>query len=274
MTPTNRPFRYAILGAAIGAAVTAVPVQAEMTIRFQDEPDKSVSVIMIKDGKVRIEDSDQQGERNITIYDSASEKVIVLVEEEKSYYEITEQGMRGQMGQLKDMQQQMKAQMEEQLRNLSPEERRMVEQQMAQFGMGMPGAPKYEPPKITTKRTGRSQSVAGVRCDTYETLTDGKKTHEACVANPGALKLSSGDHKTLLSMMEFMGRMADLAFESLGMASSGMALEFTREFKDGIPVQMKDMEDGTTTTMQNTSTRGIAADLFKVPAGYTRVDPM
>jgi hypothetical protein len=251
-------------------------VQADITLRFLDQPDGAVSTIMVKDGKVRIEDTESQGERNITIFDSATGKLLVLVEQERAYSEFTEQGLREQVtqmqGMLQGVQKEMMGYMEEAMRDLSPEERSAMEQQMGRFGMGSTGKQPAELPKLTTRRTGRTQTVAGVRCEIHEGYLDQEKTHEACVASPADLRVSAADHRALVAMFDFMARMAELASETMGMGDMGIGRDFAAEFKDGIPVQLRDLETGGVSVLQDRSAERLGVELFKVPAGYTRMD--
>jgi hypothetical protein len=249
--------------------------QADVTLRFVDQPDGMVSSIMVKDGMVRIEDADSS-ESGITIYHSSSGKLVVIMANERAYSEMTEEGVRQQMSQmrgvLQGVQQGMMGYMEEAMRGMSAEERRAMEEQMAQFGLGHPGGQPAALPKLSTKRTGRTQNVAGVRCEIYEGYLDGEKTHEACVASPADLKVSAADHRALVSMFDFMASMAEIAGEVMGMGGMGFGADFATEFKDGIPVQLKDLETGGVTVLQSRSFERLGAELFQVPAGYTRMD--
>lgn len=263
------PLLFAALS-CIGAA------HADVTLRFVDQPDGVISTVMVKDGKVRIEDAETASEGGITIFDSASGTLTVIMDSERSYSEFTAEDMRRQAeqmkGMLQDAQAGMKGYMEEAMRAVPPEQRAMIEQQMAQMGMDMSASLSEEMPKLSTRRTGRTEKVAGVRCEIYESYLDADKIQEACVASPGALDISKADHQALVAMMDFMGSMAEITGDIMGADGAGIGADFAMEFKEGVPVQLRDLEEGSLMVLQDHSDSRLGAELFQVPAGYRRTD--
>ncbi|MCW5981597.1 MAG: hypothetical protein KIT09_26165 [Bryobacteraceae bacterium] len=128
------------------------------------------------------------------------------------------------------------AQMQEQLKKMSPEQRAMVEKMMGKMG-GAPAAP----PPVTFTRTG-ADAVNGRPCVTYDGVQGGEKISEVCAAAPAALNLTPADMAVFEKMTslfdELMTSMRQLPFlRSVG-------LKLVDKQIDGIPVRQVQFESG------------------------------
>lgn len=256
----------------IPACLAAIPFAAvaDTTLVFHDMPENTESSVLIRDGVVRMAVDDREDGPTVSLYDSRSDKMTVIVEKERGYYEITETSMKQQIGEAKSMMDGMMAEMQRELANMPPEQRKMMEEQMRQMGMA-PGAAagQVQTPKITIRNTGRSDTVNGMRCRLYESFVDSQKSEEICVADRDAVSMPTADYATLKKMFNFMERISSIV-ASLGMKVAPDTLPSV----DGVPVRIRSFEDGGTGTLKKVSTGSLDTALFRVPAGYRKIDPM
>ncbi len=131
------------------------------------------------------------------------------------------------------------AMMREQLKNLPPEQRAMIEQRMG--GMANFGAMESKPPvKVTTVKRG-SDKIAGFKCQRYDVLNDQQQVADVCVASEPDAGMSKADFSTVNSAMKFMRDMAERAQKlSVGMGGPQMSMGDV----DGVPVAAKDLQNG------------------------------
>ena len=130
--------------------------------------------IYVDAGKLRVEGVDRTTGKYTMIFDE-SKQVVWLVDLGKgSYTELTAAEIQG-MGQ--QMQQAMK-QMEAELAQMPPEQRKMMEQMMKGRMGGAPGGA----PKATVREKSRGEKVGQFVCVHYEVLTGGQLSQEVWAA--------------------------------------------------------------------------------------------
>jgi hypothetical protein len=251
--------------------------QADAILQYTDSGESSGSTLMIKGSQVRMEEREADGSTVYSLFDSKTRTLVMVIDEERSYAELTEDGLRAQAGEVRAMQEQFLQQMRQQMEQMPPDQRAMMEQQMRQMGIDAAmlsgdDAPVPDSSALETRRTGTSGTIGGVRCEGMEVLMDGTRTNELCVADPQQLGLSAADFATLRTLFEFMQSLSDIALSMGGPFAADMSAEML-PVVDGVPVQVKNLQDGSVTTLQSVSTDTLSADLFQVPDGYQRVDP-
>lgn len=159
--------------------------------------------------------------------------------------------------------------LQEQMANMSPEQRAQVERMVGNKLPGSESAPAEE-----VRKTARTGKVAGYACTYAEILQNGVLQSEACVAPPSdlqgskelydaALKVSALVKDMMASVdspwiKQMMNREIE-NFQKLG----GVPL-MTRVFDEGKPIHEA--------TLKSLHTQALAASLFEIPAGYKKQD--
>jgi hypothetical protein len=161
--------------------------------------------------------------------------------------------------------------LQEQMKNMSPEQRAQMEKML---GRSLPGADGEAKQEI--KRTSRTDKINGYSCTFVEVRENAVLTDEMCVAPSSALKGSAelmASAKKMTAMMQEM--MASMDAPWLKQMAQKQVQNF--EQLGGIPVLSRHFVDGkpqSETTVNNISSEAVAATLFEIPAGYTKKDMM
>jgi hypothetical protein len=206
---------------------------------------------------------------NDTVMIFKDDTIYSVNHKEKSYYAMDRAAMKRMAEQVNPA---LKA-LQEQMKNMSPEQRAQMEKMM---GGHMPGGMGGAPKKEELKRTSRTGKIAGYSCTYVEMFEDGVLTDEMCVAPSASMKGSEdliAAAKKMASLMKemmagidapWLTQMADKQtanFEKLG----GIPV-FSRHFAGGQP-----QHETTLTSMRSESAPG---STFELPAGYTKKDMM
>lgn len=247
--PLGRRFaRIAFVTLAGGATLLAGRLaHAGVTLVFQRGPSEP-QTLYIDNNRVRVENSAK--DRSNVIIDAAGKRIVMVDDAEKSWSEMTEADMRAFKEQLAAR----KAQMEEHMKSLPPEQRKRFEE--------MTNPKEHE---LTFEKMGVKKSVNGFSCDMYRVLEDGKPREEDCVAPWGPKVLQKSD---FAGLQKFAAEMAK------NMGGMGGARMFERfEKYPGFPVSQHPLQPGQPDEELKSVKRGaIPADKFTVPAGYVKKD--
>jgi hypothetical protein len=196
----------------------------------------------------------KNGELKIYIFDGRSRTYMVMDEETAK-----------RIGQQVDSaQQQMNAMMEQQMKNMTEEQKAQVRQLM---GDKMPGAAPRTPPKTTVKRLGE-ETVAGVTCLNLMVLLDGKPSGDACVATAGVLSVDPDDYKAMVNATDTMRKI----MEQMTGKIDNDAISLNLRAMKGIPIRMRDLVDGEETLLASRSSAALAPESFEVPGDFQKRD--
>ena len=238
--------------------VVPVVCLADTTLDYDSSknPDAEMS-IQIKDGDVLM-----GGKQSKALYKAGSREIVVIDHSRKTYMVIDEaaaQKMNDQVTAMQDQMQAMMAQMQKQMANMSPEQRAAVEEAMKQR---MP-AMGNQAVRTTVERKGKG-SVGDIPCAKLVVRSGNEPAHEACVASASAVGMSSEDYESMMDAMDEMQRL-------MRKMSAGMgALQVNVRELDGIPVRMRNLSDGETSSLTGRSSSTLDPALFEVPSGYRR----
>jgi hypothetical protein len=189
----------------------------------------------------------------------------------REYAEMMRQGLQamGEMG--GQMQAQLK-EMEEQLKQLPPEQRRQIEALMksAQQGAQKP-APKLRPEdcvsdKVEIKRTGTSVTVAGYDATGYQIFSNGKLDSEVWIA-PAITAVREIDPAKLERMVSEMVKALPQCPPRGQMFGADPVWKL---MKDGYPVRSVEKDRGTVVEVVKAESRSLGAGEFQPPAGFAR----
>ena len=261
---------------------------AATTIEFEGQGEEP-STFLISKGKVLI----CTGETEDMLYDERAGRVTMIDHAERGYFvmdpdEMAErmQGMQARsQQQMQQLQQQMGSAMEQMRQQMETllndpdipdQQKRMIQQQMAQMSGGagaMPGAPPGGMPDqqpMQVEATGESRKVAGIKCNVHKVSQGGRYIQEVCVAGRKATGVPQSDYQTMQNMFAFMRNLAEKSMAAMGVSGGG-----GHAYPDieGVPVEIRDFEEGTVSVLRSVSTESIADSTFAIPAGYKELDP-
>jgi hypothetical protein len=225
---------------------------------------ESTTLMRVQDGKLRVEHKDE-GTTNVMIF--KDDAVHVLDPKDKSYMVID----RATIKQVADQINPALKQMEAQLKNMSPEQRAMVEKMM---GNQMPKGQAATPAEVV--KTARKDKIGGYNCSYVEVRRGSGVEQELCLTPPATL---TGGQEMFDVAKKMSGLMEEMmsAFDS-PMLRQNMNQQIDPYSKlDGFPVFSRYYQDGKPsmeTTLKSMRSESIAANQFDIPAGYKRKDMM
>jgi hypothetical protein len=195
----------------------------------------------------------QSSENSVSIFRLDKEMMYLIDTQKKEYSEMTFAEIEAYAKKANKKLEGKMAEMNEQLKNMPPEQRKAMEQMMGNAGMGGQNA------KIDMMKTAEKKTISGYACIKYAMKGDGKEIGSVWTTT-GVPDFSSMQK----DMKEFGQRMA---------AQMPKAGEMVAAMKkvEGFPVQTTIA--GITTTVTKIEKKVVAASEFEVPAGYKKVTP-
>ncbi|MCZ6554604.1 MAG: DUF4412 domain-containing protein [Candidatus Dadabacteria bacterium] len=165
----------------------------------------------------------------------------------------------------------MKTAMQQQLAELTPDQRAQAEEMMKRQGIELPGSNSV-PVKIELKKTGDISKIAGYESVKYEIYRNGKLDEEIWTSKEVGLENEIDMNK----MTEYMSELRKIE-ESLGGASS-VSKEaeqvYIEVFGSGFPMRTTDYPVSGTSIVEEivkVSRKQIESSEFRAPAGYRKV---
>jgi hypothetical protein len=150
------------------------------------------STAFISNTSMRME-TNMNDQNQIVIYRNDRKVFWIINPEEKSYTELTKKDIRAIKGRMD----QAMMQLQEQMKNMPPEQRAMMEQMMK--GRAAPMKPK----KTVYRKTGTGVKVNKWKCDTYEGFREGSRTNEVCTTGWRRLGLEQEQYDVIKGMGDF-----------------------------------------------------------------------
>src|SRR5262245_2840949 len=214
----------------------------------------------IEKTRMRSELTSATGRKQVVIFDGAAQVLRMLDDEGKTYTEMSKadtERLRAQMNGAM-------AQVQEQMKNLPPEQRARMEALMKGRGV----IPATTEP-TTYKKVG-TDKVGKWTCDKYEGTRNGEKVSEVCTVGPSALGFTPGDFEVTQQLAEFFSNMMPQLAE--GLFRIGSAAPNANSFS-GLPVRFVSFRAGApqmTSEVTDASRQSFPDALFQVPAGYQK----
>jgi len=262
MPKTQRSFGWSLSRLAVLAVVLAAPLlasgraQAGVTLVMQRGTDPT-STLYVDGDKMRMENPKSTNERTVII-DAAAKKMMMIDDTAKTYTEITQADME----RFGEMMKGMRAQMEERMKNMPPEQRK----KMAPM-MGAAGGADAKAPELKFEKAGGKKTINGFSCDMYKVLEDGKPKEEDCIAPWSSSILTRADFAGLRKFAE------DMAKTMGSMAGAGSKNTFQQFDKyPGFPVSRHPLDpaEHEDEVLKSVKRGSIASSMFAIPAGYTK----
>jgi hypothetical protein len=163
------------------------------------------------------------------------------------------------------------AKLQEQLKNMPPERRAMVEKMMKGRMSGM-GAPPPAPAPSKVVATGRTGSAGGYACEVYEVSRAGVKHREMCVTGWANIGGGAGLGVVMKDMAAFTKEMMSTVTKSMGVSGQpGNPFDFVDQV-EGFPVSTRHFENGqlkSESVLESMEERSLDGSIFAPPAGYS-----
>jgi hypothetical protein len=226
----KHPAFVAIAALAVAPLFAGVRILSENT----DVATKKVTTdtILLDTNRMRVESDD--GRAVLFLTDGGRNRIVMLDKNRTTYQEIDEETMNQMAQQMSGV----RAQMEAAMKNMTPEQRAMMEKMMkGKMPQAAPAAPKTV---YTAKGSG---SVNGFSCTKYEGDLSGQKESELCAAVPAQLKLTPADLQIFDKMREFSASLISSLANSPMRASVPKGYGFDSGY-EGFPIQKTDFENG------------------------------
>ncbi len=251
--------RIAPLVAAL--SLTAAPLLAAdgLLIVQKHTSGGTTNTNQIQIEKTRMRAETGGGDRSqVVVFDSTAQVVRMINPTRKTYTELTKADIDRLSAQMAGA----RAQMQDQMKNMPPEQRARIEAMMKGRGMAGPGGAAM---KTEYRKTG-SDRVGKWACDKYEGYRGDQKVSELCTVNPSVLGVTPADFEIARQAAKFFEQLApqntDQMF-SVGGAEQGFS---------GIPVRSVVSVGQTqiTTEVTDVSRKAFSDDSYAVPAGFTK----
>jgi hypothetical protein len=250
--------------AAIG--LTAAPATAASGVLIAQKVTSGTTTTtnqsQIEHTRMRSEIVSSTGRKQIVLFDGTTQVLRMVDDDGKTYTEMSKADVERMRGQMDGAM----AQMQEQLKNMPPEQRARMEALMKGRGAALTAAagPPTEYKKIGTDKVGKWT------CDKYEGTKNGEKVSEVCTIAPSALGFGAADFDVTRQLAEFFTSLMPQAAE--GLFKIGSTAANPNSFS-GLPVRFVSFRGGaiqTVSEMTEASRQTFSDTLFQVPAGYQK----
>ena len=224
----------------------------------------ATSKMWLDGGRMRTERTEHDGNVEVVIFKN---QAMYTLDSKSKSYRVIDKAAADQMGaQVANAKKQMEARMA----SMPPEQRKKMEEMMAKMGKGgagamLPGAPK--PPPRTLKNSGRTETVAGVKCTIWEAFEGDRKEQELCAAPAGSVPGGDDVMKTFRDMSAMLSSFT----ESLGRDRTDNQPWHDMDKINGVPILTREFDEGKASSeMRMTVARkeSVPGASFEVPAGY------
>ena len=186
----------------------------------------------------------------------------IIDEKEKTYMEITEKDLQ----EIKQQAEKAQDIMSEQMKNIPPEQRKMMEEMMKEQ---MQHAPS-ERSKVIYTKVASGVKVNKWKCDRYEGKVGSEKIEEVWTTSYKQLGISPGDFKVMEDMSNFFGGFAGEQGSYFQVGSKEAEKE---SVYSGIPIKMITYKDGKKqdrNELKEVKNQDFPASLFNLPKGFTK----
>lgn len=215
----------------------------------------SIIKTYMEKNKMRVE----SGENEVVIYHQDKGIFWAINNREKTYTEMT----RADIKAMKSRMDEARKRMRDQMKDLPPEQRQMVEEMMK-------GKMQSQPAKTTFKKVQSKVKVNQWITDKYEGHRQGSLEKEVWSADMSELGLDSDSLNVMTGLSDF--------FKELFPDSNAVLKPGSKEWEKemgyaGIPVKSIDYNNGQKTgvmEIKEIHKQDFPASLFEIPAGYTK----
>ena len=245
------------LGALLVASTASAGVRIETISRDikTQAADGPAQIVLVQGGKIRV----NAAKTDTVILKNGS--LFMIDDKKKAYREMDKASMKRMMDEAGAAMQQM----QDQLKNMPPEQRAQMEQMM---GANMPGMVTGKKDVYEAKDTGKSDTAEGRKCRIWNVTRNGQIQEELCVVPFSSLPGKEDMEKSFKEMAE--------AFQGMASAVPGAADSIkAHNAINGYPVRTRFYDNkgkplGKEQVLKTWSEESVPASAFEVPAGYKK----
>ena len=214
--------------------------------------------IQIEKTRMRAESTDPNGVKQVFVFDGAAQVMRVIDYDKKTYMEMTKADADRMGGQMADAM----AQMQEQMKNMPPDQRAQMEAMMR--GRGMPGPAA---PAKTEYRKAGTDKVGKWTCDKWDGYQNNQKTSEVCTVDPKTLGFAMTDFEVTRQLAAFFQKLMPQNVDQMFSIGSADAQGFS-----GVPVRRAYSigQRQTLTELTDVTRQTFPDSIFAVPAGFQK----
>jgi len=248
-----------------GLALAGVVIQSETTNPAHPRRDTKGTMWLEKD-RLRMDMGEQAA-----IYRADKQVLWVLREKAGTYFEMTKEQMKHAGEQVSSAM----AQAQEQLKDMPPEQRKMVEQMMAgkMGGQGAEGGGAQKEEPRTLARTGKTETINSYPCVSYESTRGTRIEEEIWVTDWKQFDLKAADFKVLEDFSVFIK-------DAMGPLTRQLSTALMQKYADaegpgalpGVPIRtvMHRLGGESITELKKITREAIPASRFELPSGLKK----
>lgn len=224
------------LVALLATPTYAASLRAQMESVKVDTGEVTHNEILLDADRLRVDTTGKDENRSFIFLTDGGRDRMVMLDKNRNEYRETDQQTVNQMS---DQMKGVMAQMQEKMKNMTPEQRDMIEKMM-KGKMGQMAARGAEPTRTVYTAQGRG-SVNGFSCTRYEGMRGTEKVAELCAATPSDLRFSASDFQAFDKMKEFIASLQSAVTNSLGVGNFRSMVELGYE---GYPIEYVNYSGG------------------------------
>ncbi len=266
MTTLTRRFLL-MMAVGVAAAQTVTAQGILMVVQEKSGVNMSTNRMQIDKDHMRAESRGPQGGQTVILFDAPKQVVRMVDMDKKSYMEMT----KADMDQMAQQMNSAMSQMQEQLKNVPPEQRAIVEQMMRARGGAIPGAgAPQQPAKTQYRRTG-TDKVGQWSCTTYDGYRGQDKVSSICAADPKDFGVTAADFEITRQLSKFLSTLNPQAADRTIAIGSPEDQGYS-----GVPVRTTLYANGnvqSTSEVTEFRRETFPASTFDVPAGFQKESP-
>lgn len=258
MNASHAMSKFIVLCTALLCATASAGVRIESTTRDikTQVADGGPQIVMVQDGKIRM--NSQKNANGMILKNSV---LYVLDDKRQTYMEMDKATMQKTAEQAGAAMKQM----QDQLKNMPPEQRAQMEKML---GDKMPGMMSGKKDTYETKDTGKTDMSEGRKCRVWNLLRNGQIHEELCVVPFSSVPGKEDFEKTFKELSESMAGIAN------AIPGAGDSVK-ARNSINGYPVRIRAFDDagkprGSESVVTKWVEESIPAATFDVPAGYKK----
>jgi len=221
----------AIAAFAASSLFAGVRIQMEQTDLATNKT--TAQTMLLDNTRMRVDSDDKNTMMFLT--DGGRNRMVILDRAKNTYQEIDEAMMKQLGAQVNAAM----AQMQEQMKNLPPEQRAMMEKMMK--GKMPQGVANAVPKTVYTAKG--SGSVNGFSCTKYEGMEGAQKVADVCAAQASQIKLGASDFQVFQKMKDFVSGLTS-AMSNSPFYSNLAAGRYFENGIEGFPIQRVSYSNG------------------------------
>jgi hypothetical protein len=256
-------FTAALIAVLVGHSGTALAASI-IELRGSDSGEAINNDIEINGELVRLTVRDGATVSDIH-FNSDTGTAHIIDHEERSYIELTEQGIEQMGEQMQGMISQVQAQLEQSMAGMSEEQKAQIGNLFGNLGLAQGTAPAPAPGVARFDSDGTMTQVNGIPCAPGVLSVDNQPPTQMCVATRTDIGLPEGDYETLRKLVDFGSRIAGKV-STMFPTASAVVPSFDVDTINGVPVEIRD----STMHVAVTSIRQESRPPITLPEDYTR----